>query len=107
VGGVGGTVVVQFEMHTGSTAPQICGKLLDMTKNIDHAKSCPECDHQFQGNGWDGIDAHWRSQHAHIMRYEDAWPLIQSGQYKRRSKPQREDFSQTVVRNVREATEDK
>jgi hypothetical protein len=55
-----------------------------------HAKSCPECGHHFQGNGWDGIDAHWRAHHDHIMRYEEAWPLIQSGRYKRDSEPQRE-----------------
>jgi hypothetical protein len=46
-------------------------------------KVCPECSHEFQGNGWDGIDAHWRSKHEHVMPYEDAWPLIQSGTYKR------------------------
>lgn len=26
-------------------------------------RPCPECDHVFQGNGWDGIDAHWRAKH--------------------------------------------
>jgi hypothetical protein len=69
-------------------------------------KVCPECGHEFQGNGWDGIDAHWRSQHAHIMRYEEAWPLISSGEYKRK-KTHHEDFSQTAARIVREATENK
>jgi hypothetical protein len=44
---------------------------------------CPECLHVFQGNGWDGIDAHWRAHHEDVMRYEDAWPLIKVGQYKR------------------------
>jgi hypothetical protein len=34
---------------------------------------CPLCGHQFQGNGWDGIDAHWRSQHQGIMTYEQFW----------------------------------
>ena len=24
---------------------------------------CPHCDHVFQGNGWDGIDAHYRAKH--------------------------------------------
>jgi len=47
-------------------------------------KLCPECNHEFQGNGWDGIDAHWRSRHSQIMSYEQAWLLIQSGQYKRK-----------------------
>jgi len=43
---------------------------------------CPECQHVFQGNGWDGIDAHWRARHEDVMRYEDAWPLIKAGRYK-------------------------
>jgi len=66
-------------------------------------KVCPECGYEFQGNGWDGIDAHWRCKHGHIMRYEDAWPLIQTGEYKPKKKS-REDFSQTAARIVREAT---
>ena len=33
-------------------------------------KVCPECDHEFQGNGWDGIDANWRAKHNHIMPYD-------------------------------------
>lgn len=48
---------------------------------------CPECGHEFRGNGWDGIDAHWRANHAHLMRYEDAWPLIATGEYKSKKKP--------------------
>jgi hypothetical protein len=66
------------------------------------AKTCPECGHEFQGNGWDGIDAHWRAKHEHIMPYGVAWPLIESGRYKRNSK---EDFSQAAARIVRQATD--
>lgn len=44
-------------------------------------KICPECGHVFQGNGWDGIDAHWKSKHEHIMPYQDAWPLLRDGKY--------------------------
>ena len=44
-------------------------------------KVCPECGHVFKGNGWDGIDAHWKSKHDDIMPYEEAWPLLQSGKY--------------------------
>lgn len=44
-------------------------------------KVCPECGHRFRGSGWDGIDAHWRSKHDHIMRYEEAWPLLRDGKY--------------------------
>jgi len=46
-------------------------------------KICPACGHIFAGNGWDGIDAHWRSKHNAEMAYETAWPLIRSGNYKR------------------------
>ncbi|MGA9061105.1 MAG: hypothetical protein WB341_05485 [Terracidiphilus sp.] len=67
-------------------------------------KVCPECGHEFQGNGWDGIDAHWRARHAHLMRYEEVWPLISSGEYKRKKTP-REDVNQAAARVVREATE--
>ena len=45
-------------------------------------KVCPECGHVFKGNGWDGIDAHWRSKHEDVMPYEEAWPLLQSDKYK-------------------------
>jgi hypothetical protein len=68
------------------------------------SKICPECGHEFQGNGWDGIDAHWRAKHTHIMRYEEAWPLIAAGEYKSKRKP-REDVNQAAARVLREATE--
>ena len=42
-------------------------------------KVCPVCGHVFQGNGWDGIDGHWRSKHEHIMAYATAWPIIEAG----------------------------
>lgn len=42
-------------------------------------KVCPECGHVFQGNGWDGIDAHWRARHEDVMPYREAWPLIKEG----------------------------
>ena len=59
-------------------------------------KVCPECDHVFQGNGWDGIDAHWKAKHGQIMPYNEAWPLIQSGE------DQCEDFNQAAFRAVQE-----
>lgn len=34
---------------------------------------CPICGHEFKGNGWDGIDAHWRSKHEDVVCYEDFW----------------------------------
>lgn len=42
---------------------------------------CPECGHRFAGRGWDGIEAHWRSKHADVMPYEEAWQLIKAGSY--------------------------
>jgi hypothetical protein len=68
------------------------------------AKICPECGQEFQGNGWDGIDAHWRANHDDVMRYEEAWPLISTGNYKRKKHP-REDVNQAAARVVREATD--
>lgn len=44
-------------------------------------KVCPECGHMFRGNGWDGIDAHWRKEHEHVLPYKMAWPLIRAGKY--------------------------
>ena len=46
---------------------------------VSECKTCPECGHQFQGNGWDGIDAHWRSKHDLLMSYEEAWPILRKG----------------------------
>lgn len=39
-------------------------------------RRCPVCDHIFQGNGWDGIDAHWRAKHEDIMPYEKFWESL-------------------------------
>jgi len=43
------------------------------------AKVCPECRHEFQGNGWDGIDAHWRSKHESIRPYRDFFDTLCPG----------------------------
>ena len=50
-------------------------------------KVCPECGHVFKGNGWDGIDAHWRAKHEHVKRYVEAWPLLSADKYPARTKP--------------------
>ncbi len=73
-----------------------------MPKKKRDSKSCPECGHNFQGNGWDGIDAHWRSKHEQVMPYGLAWPLIQSGRYKHPNR--REDANQAAFRVVMEVT---
>jgi hypothetical protein len=41
------------------------------TRKVENV--CPECGHQFKGNGFDGIDAHWRAKHEAVMPYKDAW----------------------------------
>ncbi|MGI9310320.1 MAG: class I adenylate-forming enzyme family protein [bacterium] len=43
----------------------------------ERPRVCPVCRHQFQGNGWDGIDAHWRAKHEKdVMQYEDFWNAL-------------------------------
>lgn len=44
------------------------------------AKVCPApgCEKEFQGNGWDGIDAHWKAKHTDICSYEDFWQIVQN-----------------------------
>ena len=54
---------------------------LELTDSSPLPRKCPECGHAFRGNGWDGIDAHWRANHEAVMPYEKAWPLIRDGQY--------------------------
>ena len=44
-------------------------------------KRCPECGKTFSGKGWEGIDAHWKSQLENLMPYRKAWPLIKNGKY--------------------------
>ncbi|PYS80671.1 MAG: hypothetical protein DMF67_19590 [Acidobacteria bacterium] len=43
---------------------------------FERPRICPECHHVFKGNGWDGIDAHWRSKHQYVMSYEDFWNAL-------------------------------
>jgi hypothetical protein len=50
-------------------------------------KICPECAHRFQGNGWDGIDAHWKAKHESVMPYREAWPLLRDGAYRAKQEP--------------------
>ena len=50
---------------------------LDLGKKV-----FPECGHVFKGNGWDGIDAHWRAKHEDFMPYDEAWPLLRDGRYR-------------------------
>ena len=75
---------------------EMTAKTLEFAKTLESAKTlassktlkkCPECGHVFQGQGWGGIDAHWRAHHNDIMRYEDAWRLISTAKYQRMKTP--------------------
>lgn len=37
----------------------------------DGARICPACGKVFQGNGWDGVDAHWKAKHEGIRPYRE------------------------------------
>jgi hypothetical protein len=43
---------------------------------LERPRICPECGHVFKGNGWDGIDAHSRAKHEHVMPYEAFWESL-------------------------------
>ena len=68
----------QFEATLGKIATaRMKGASVSRNKVAGHKLNvCPECDHVFQGDGWVGIDAHWKSKHEHVMPYAEAWPLI-------------------------------
>jgi hypothetical protein len=53
-------------MHTSC----LCCK---KNQRVEPPRICPECGHVFQGNGWDGIDAHWRAEHEQVMPYHEFW----------------------------------
>ena len=51
-------------------------------KDNDDNCTCPECGHTFLGNGWDGIDAHWRAKHEDKEEYSpQLFARIKSGSY--------------------------
>jgi hypothetical protein len=43
-------------------------------------KTCPApgCGKEFQGNGWDGIDAHWKAKHEDVCAYADFWAILKN-----------------------------
>lgn len=47
-----------------------------MNVPAERPRVCPACGHVFQGNGWDGIDAHWRSRHRPVMSYGQFWSTM-------------------------------
>lgn len=77
-----------FELHTyqGTVihrTPANSKKPRQLDASEKRHKVCPECGHQFNGYGWGGIDAHWKSRHEHLMPYKEAWPLIRFGNWKK------------------------
>lgn len=54
----------------------------DRTLRVEYVS--PECDYNFKGNGFDGIDAHWKARHEQLIPYKNAWPVIKSGNYHRK-----------------------
>ncbi len=43
---------------------------------FEKPRVCPDCGHEFKGEGWEGIDAHWRSLHEGVMSYERFWDTL-------------------------------
>ena len=74
--GVSGTATVagRSALHIERSVRKLLGQ--------DEQCVCPECGYRFRGNGWDGIDAHWRAKHESVMTYTEAWPLIKAGAYR-------------------------
>lgn len=72
---------VARELECDEDEDRFNASLRQIAKPSAEKKICPECGHVFKGNGWDGIDAHWRSKHEDVMPYEDAWPLLKAGKY--------------------------
>jgi hypothetical protein len=73
----------QIRMSNRSTLVQSPPQSLAADRVTTVENVCPECGHQFKGNGFDGIDRHWRAKHEAIMSYKEAWPLVKSGNYHR------------------------
>ena len=58
---------------------------------------CPECHHEFKGNGFDGIDSQWKSaQDASCLT--TAWRLIKAGAYQRQTLTH-PDVDSELIRN--------
>ena len=64
--------------YAATAAAQGPNACLCCRKNIptDQPRACPLCRHVFQGNGWDGIDAHWRARHEEAMPYATFWHTL-------------------------------
>ena len=69
---IGPLPVMQALGHK-ETLMSISCRCCEKDQKTDLPRVCPECGHVFQGNGWDGIDAHLRAKHRYIMPYQDFW----------------------------------
>jgi len=89
-----GVAPAQLVQHAALRLIEEDDRLVEASETSAQRKVCPECGHRFRGTGWDGIDAHWRSQHENILPYAKAWPLIHSGKF---DSPEREDIEDIVI----------
>jgi len=40
-------------------------------------RECPSCGQVFKGNGWDGVDSHWKAKHeSSLLPYDEFWAGI-------------------------------
>lgn len=65
----------QILSHSKDSIEQAC-RCCQEKIPFERPRICPECHHIFKGNGWDGVDAHWRSKHQHMMSYENFWSTL-------------------------------
>lgn len=70
------------QIRTGNRSILVRSPQPPATDRARAGNVCPECGHQFKGNGFDGIDAHWRAKHEATMPYKEAWPLVKAGNYR-------------------------
>jgi hypothetical protein len=62
----------------GETSPVAPGRCLACGRGlpVESPRQCPVCDKVFAGEGWGGIDAHWKGKHNDVMAYEDFWSSL-------------------------------
>jgi hypothetical protein len=65
----------RIDIEDGMDLPTAC---LCCERGVPFARPrvCPECDQVFHGQGWDGIDAHWRAHHEVLMPYKEFWTSL-------------------------------
>jgi hypothetical protein len=71
-------LMVEADTHNVAGVTTKRGFALAATIRAQKRKICPRCGRPFRGNGWDGINAHWKANHLDVMSYEEAWDLIQN-----------------------------